>query len=200
MIALLNGKLVTKTTDSVIVDVGGVGYEVFIPLSTYYKLPEPESPVTLRTHTYIKDDSIQIYGFLSAEEKEVFQHLLCVSGVGPRLARNILSGISVEDLVTSITRGDLAKVNSIPGVGAKTAQRLVLELKDKLKAMAARSYKALEPDITDTIAGDVVSALINLGYRQPQAESAVKKARTKLGPDLGFEELLKESLKMLSAG
>ena len=200
MIARVNGKLIFKSPESAVVDVGGVGYEVFIPLSTFYKLPELFEPVALNVHTHLKEDAIQLFGFLTREEKQVFQLLIGVTGVGPKLARNILSGIAVADLVASISDGNRARLSTIPGIGAKSAERLILELRDKVKELAAATGKSAGGALSskDTIGGDVVSALNNLGYRNPQAEDALRKARESLGADAAFERLLKETLKLLS--
>lgn len=201
MIARLTGRLIMKSTDTAVVDVGGVGYEVLIPLSTFYKLPEPEEPVALSVHTYLKDDAIQLYGFLTQDEKEAFQLLITVTGIGPRLARNILSGIAPAELLSSITEGNRVRLSSIPGIGAKTAERLLLELKDK--AREAMLKLAAQPagahaHARDTKTADVVSALTNLGYKPSQAEDAVKKSKSALGPECGFEALLKDALKNIS--
>lgn len=201
MIALLNGKLINKSTDYVVVDVGGVGYELCIPLSTFVELPECGSPVTLNVYTHLREDAIQLYGFLTQGEKDLFKTLITVSGVGPRLARNILSGINVDELVGAISSSDKALLSTIPGVGAKSAERLILELKDKVKAFIrsgtagtpAESSTAAEPVVTD-----VASALENLGYKNAKAVEAVKKARAKLAETDDFEPLFKEALKILS--
>ena len=196
MIAHINGTLATKGTESVVVDVNGVGYELFIPLSTFCSLPELGEPVSLITYTHHKDDSICLYGFLTAIEKGVFTLLISVSGVGPKLARNILSGVPVEDLLGFIVNEDKVRLKGIPGIGAKSAERLILELKEK----------AMEFDIAGAgvaarfstgVAGDVISALDNLGYKSAQAEEAVTKASEVLGDECGFEELFKESLRGL---
>src|SRR5574337_1357390 len=195
MIAQISGRLLHKSTESVVVDVGGVGYEVFIPLSTFYKLPDVNGQLSLKVHTHFREDAIQLYGFLTIEEKEAFQMLIGVSGVGPKLARNILSGIAVGDLVSAIGSSDRARLSAIPGIGAKSADRLILELKDKVKGL----YKAEKAEAPkDALSNDVVSALDNLGYKSAQSEEAVKKAKAALTPPYGFEELFKESLKLLA--
>ncbi len=196
MIAHVSGRLLHKSTESVVVDVGGVGYEVFIPLSTFYKLPELNGPISLKVHTHVREDAIQLYGFLTLEEKEAFQLLIGVSGVGPKLARNILSGIPVSDLISAIGSSDKARLCSIPGIGAKSAERLILELKDKVKNLPKADSKT-EPS-KDSLSNDVVSALDNLGYKSSQAEEAVKKAKEKIGSPFEFEELFKEALKLLA--
>lgn len=196
MIAFISGSLLSKSTESVVIDTGGVGYEVFIPLSTYYKLPHENARISLIVHTQVKEDAITLYGFLTHEEKALFKLLISVSGVGPRLARNILSGIAAPELVSCISRQDQARLSSIPGIGGKTAERLIVELKDKIKNIAqSMPQPHEEPDKSSV---DVVSALTNLGYKTQQAEHAVKAARSRLSGGAAFEELLKESLKMLS--
>ncbi|MFQ5464480.1 MAG: Holliday junction branch migration protein RuvA [Thermodesulfobacteriota bacterium] len=215
MIAYINGIIIHKSTDSVVVDVGGVGYELFIPLSTYYNLPDEGASAAFRVHTHHKDDAINLYGFLTGEEKELFRLLIGVSGVGPRLARNILSGITVADLAAAIGSGDRAALSAVPGVGAKSAERLIMELKDKVAALAvaagggdgpgeAGGGRAGEGALgagqfsTDPDCVDAVSALENLGYRAAGAADAVKKARELIGEGQGFEPIFKEALKLLS--
>lgn len=200
MIAHVSGKLIFKSPESVVVDVGGVGYEVFIPLSTFYGLPEQFEAVALNIHTHLKEDAIQLYGFLTHEEKQVFKLLISVTGVGPKLARNILSGIPVADLVAAISGGNRARLAAIPGIGAKSAERLILELKDKVKELAAAYGKAAAGVMPskDTAFADVISALDNLGYKSAQAEDALRKVRDSLGAEAAFERLFKETLKLLS--
>lgn len=198
MIAFISGRLIHKTPESIVVDVSGVGYEIIVPMSTFYLLPELEDTVSLRVHTNVREDAIQLFGFLTAEEKDAFQLLISVSGVGPKLARNILSGISVGELVASIGSSDKARLGTIPGIGAKSAERLILELKDKVAGFAKQTKpQAAEPK--DDLASDVVSALDNLGYKSTLSEEAVKKARVAFQDgQCGFEELFKESLKLLA--
>lgn len=198
MIAHISGRLIHKSTDTVIVDVGGVGYEVLIPLSTFYKLPEPGETVSLKVHTNLREDAIQLFGFLTQEEKDAFALLIGVSGVGPKLARNILSGIPVEDLVSAIASSDKARLSLIPGIGGKSAERLIVELKDKVKRLPATGSKPAGEAPKDALSADVVSALENLGYKNAQSVEAVKKAREAQGPNRGFEDLFKEALKFLS--
>lgn len=200
MIAFISGKLIYKTTESVVIDVGGVGYEVFIPLSTFYTLPELGEPASLKVYTHVREDAIQLYGFLTQDERDVFQLLISVSGVGPKLARNILSGIAVGDLVAAIGSADNKKLSSIPGIGGKSAERLILELRDKIKAIALKGvpeHKVTAGD-SDPLSNDVASALENLGYKPVQAEEAVKKAKAALPDGASFEAFLKEALKHLS--
>ena len=200
MIANISGRLIYKTTESVIIDVGGVGYEIFIPLSTFYTLPDINEPARLKIYTHVREDAIQLYGFLTQEERDVFGLLISVSGVGPKLARNILSGIAVGDLVAAIGSSDNKKLSSIPGIGGKSAERLILELRDKIKAVAlkgAPEHKEAARD-SDPLSVDVAAALESLGYKPAQAEEAVKKAKAAMPEGASFEAFLKEALKHLS--
>jgi len=196
MIARLTGKLATKNPGEVILDVGGVGYQVFIPLSTFYELPERGETLSLQIYTAVRENAIELYGFLTLQEKELFKLLLNVSKIGPKLSQNILSGISSEDLKTAIITGDIFKLNTIPGIGKKTAERMILELKDKVpKAQAAgQEVVALPGELLD----DALSALLNLGYRRAAAERAVKRAINEAGRDGNLEEIIRLSLKYLS--
>jgi Holliday junction DNA helicase RuvA len=197
MIAQLRGTLGDKRPNQVLVDVGGVGYLVHIPLSTFYALGDLHSNVTLLIHTQVREDAISLYGFLSAREKHLFELLISASGVGPVLALKILSGMSVDDLVPAVRSGDLARLTRIPGVGRKTAERMIVELRDKLAAMEIPE-DARKPVTTTGTAGDVVSALLNLGYDQHAAEQAVERAG-KNGASETFEALLRAALQQLTA-
>jgi len=197
MIAQLRGTLEDKRPNQVLVDVGGVGYLVHVPLSTFYALGDLHSNVTLLIHTQVREDAISLYGFLSSREKHLFELLISASGVGPALALKILSGMSVDDLVPAVRTGDLARLTRIPGVGRKTAERIVVELRDKLAAMESPE-DARQPVATTGTAGDVVSALLNLGYEQRTAEQAVERAK-KDGAKETFEDLLRATLQQLSA-
>ncbi|OGQ37562.1 MAG: Holliday junction DNA helicase RuvA [Deltaproteobacteria bacterium RIFCSPLOWO2_01_FULL_42_9] len=199
MIAHIKGKIIHKSPESVIVDVGGVGYEVHIPLSTYYKLPDVEEYVSLNTHTHIREDAMQLYGFFTQREKEIFQMLIAVSGVGPKLARNILSGIPADDLVTAVSSSDIASLKAIPGIGGKTAERLIVELKDKMTVINRSQESGVRSQEYDVMSRDVLSALVNLGYKWALAEKAIEKVR-KTNTGAVFEVLLKESLKALANG
>ena len=196
MIALLRGTLAYKSSDHVIIDVGGVGYRLFIPLSTFYSLPET-GDVSLFTHTHVREDALLLYGFLSMEEKELFGILISISGVGPKLAVNILSHIPAKDLKRAIASGDIKRLSSLPGIGKKTAERLVLELKDKVGPI----HDLPEADEVQSntsggdISNDVISALINLGYKENQARKVLESME--LAPDLTMEEALKGALKVL---
>jgi Holliday junction DNA helicase RuvA len=197
MIGLLRGRLLEKRPNQVILDVSGVGYLVAVPLSTFAALGELHGEVTLLIHTHVREDALSLYGFLSQREKHLFELLLGASGVGPSLALKILSGMNVEDLVPAIRTGDLARLTKIPGVGRKTAERMVVELKDKLEAVAAEVEKpaTVSPAGVDA---DVKSALINLGYDERAADSAVAKAKRESGAAT-FEKLLRVTLSALSA-
>lgn len=197
MIAQLRGTLGDKRPNQVLVDVGGVGYLVHIPLSTFYSLGDLHSNVTLLIHTQVREDAISLYGFLSAREKHLFELLISASGVGPSLALKILSGMNVDDLVPAVRQGDLPRLTRIPGVGRKTAERIVLELRDKLAAVEAPE-DSRAPAAAGGTAGDVVSALLNLGYEQHAAEKAVERAGGKAGSGT-FEDLLRSSLQQLTA-
>ena len=198
MIASLTGRLRRKASDYLILDVSGVGYQVAVPLSTYYGLPEEGEEVSLHIHTHVREDSLSLFGFLTPSEKGAFLLLMDVSGIGPKLALTILSGMSVEDLTGAIQSSDDAKLCGIPGVGRKTAARMVLELKDKMKQFASeampRSLAAGSTVSSDM--DDVVSALVNLGYKKPLAEDAVKRIRADR-PGITVEGLIREALGVL---
>lgn len=198
MIAQLRGKLAGKSPNQVVVDVGGVGYQVFIPLSTYYQLPEPGQEVSLYTFIHLREDGLLLYGFKTPEEKALFDLLRGVSGVGPRLATNILSGISVEELIPALAEGDIPRLVAIPGIGRKTAERLVLELRGKV-GEAAVPQKA-QPAGPDQRLEDIVSALMNLGCSRREALKAAETAWKILGADADFEKLMKTALKHLPGG
>jgi len=197
MIAQLRGTLEDKRPNQVLVDVGGVGYLVHIPLSTFYALGDLHANVTLLVHTQVREDAISLYGFLSAREKHLFELLISASGVGPSLALKILSGMSVDDLVPAVRAGDLARLTRIPGVGRKTAERMIVELRDKLAAIQIPE-EARKAVATTGAAGDVVSALLNLGYDQHAAEQAVERAGKNGGSET-FENLLRAALQELTA-
>jgi len=197
MIGQLRGTLADKRPNQVLVDVGGVGYLVAVPLSTYAALGELHTQVTLLIHTHVREDALALYGFLSAREKHLFELLISASGVGPSLALKILSGMSVEELIPAIRGGHLERLTRIPGVGRKTAERMVLELKDKLDAVAVLEQKPVAASPAG-VEADVASALVNLGYDQRAAESAVADAKREAGTK-NFEPLLRAALQALSA-
>lgn len=196
MIGLLRGRLLEKRPNQVILDVGGVGYLVAVPLSTFAALGELHAEVTLLTHTHVREDTLALYGFLSAREKHLFELLLGASGVGPTLALKILSGMNVEELVPAIRSGDLGRLTKIPGVGRKTAERMIVELKDKLEAVAVEEEKPAAASAAGAEA-DVKSALINLGYDDRAADAAVAEAKRQAGAS-NFETLLRASLAVLT--
>jgi len=196
MIGQLRGRLADKRPNQVMVDVGGVGYLVAVPLSTYAALGELHTEVTLLIHTHVREDAFSLYGFMSAREKHFFELLLSASGVGPSLALKILSGMTVEELVPAIRGQDLVRLTKIPGVGRKTAERIVVELKDKLEAVAVEVSEKPQTSKAGAEA-DVVSALVNLGYDARNAESAVTEGKRAAGMT-NFEGLLKAALKVLT--
>ncbi len=197
MIGLLRGRLLEKRPNQVILDVGGVGYLVAVPLSTFAALGDLHAEVTLLIHTHVREDALALYGFLSAREKHLFELLLGASGVGPTLALKILSGMNVEELVPAIRSGDLARLTKIPGVGRKTAERMVVELKDKLAAVVIETEKAA-PSSPAGVEADVKSALLNLGYDERTAGAALAEAKGEAGAS-NFEKLLRVALTALSA-
>jgi Holliday junction DNA helicase RuvA len=198
VIASLRGNIIEKHPNRIVVDVNGVGYEVFVPLSTFYGLGDAGSAITVRIHTHVREDALLLYGFATLLEQELFERLIGVSGIGPKVALAVLSGIEPLDLIRAIERGDLARLTAIPGVGKKTSERIVLELKDRLPrpqavAVAAGDAASDAPIVRD----DVVSALVNLGYHRPLAEKAADAAIKTIGPssDRGFERILKQALR-----
>ena len=197
MIALLTGRIAHKGPDTVILDVNGVGYRVQIPFSTYFELPGEGGMTTLHIHTNVKEDAIHLYGFRSALEKQCFQLLLTVTGVGPKLARDILSNCQVQDLAAALTRGDLGRLSAIPGIGKKTAERLVLELKDKVSRLdlGHPPREATKSAAPAGVIDDVASALVNLGYKEAQVRKTLDEFET--APDTPMEEVLKQALKRL---
>ncbi|MBS1839937.1 MAG: Holliday junction branch migration protein RuvA [Acidobacteria bacterium] len=197
MIGQLRGRLADKRPNQILVDVGGVGYLVSVPLSTYAGLGELHTEVTLLIHSHIREDAFALYGFLSSREKHLFEMLLSASGVGPSLALKILSGMSAEELIPAIRGNDLVRLTKIPGVGRKTAERMVVELKDKLESMAVLEQK---PSVASPagVEADVLSALVNLGYDGRTAENAVSEGKREAGAS-NFETLLKASLQSLAA-
>ena len=198
MIAFLRGRLGEKQPNRIIVDVGGVGYDVAVPLSTFYTLGEPGTDVALRVHTHVREDSLALYGFATVVELQIFERLIGISGIGPKLALAVLSGIDVADLVRAVQVGDVARLTAIPGVGKKTAERIGLELKDKLPpALAAAVAAQAGEDGTGGLRGDLLSALLNLGYHRPLADKAVDAAIKKVEPKT-FERVLKQALRELA--
>jgi len=201
MIAHLQGVLAVKTMEQVVVDVHGVGYQVSIPLSTYYSLPNLQESVRLFTTLHVREDAMRLYGFATEDERALFELLVSVSSIGPRLALNMLSSIPAVELQHSISHSDVARLQTIPGIGRKTAERVVLELQEKvsLVQVAARVPVATvaESD-ADHLVGDVVSALLNLGYKRGEAEKAVHRVKADVNGTLAVEELLREALQQLA--
>jgi Holliday junction DNA helicase RuvA len=197
MIASLRGTLVEKAPNRLIVDVGGVGYDVQVPLSTFYVLGDEGSTVTLRVHTHVREDAIALFGFATALELELFNRLIAINGIGPKLALAVLSGIEPGDLVRAIRTQDVARLTAIPGVGKKTAERIGLELKDRLPAaMQAPEPAPQAAPAADHMRDDLLSALINLGYQRQAAEKALDRVLEE-SPDSGFEAALKSTLRKL---
>jgi holliday junction DNA helicase RuvA len=195
MIGYLQGSLIRATPERLLLDVQGVGYEVNVPLSTWYEIEKRQDErIRLFIHTHMREDGIALFGFWTEREKLLFERLIAVSGIGPRLARVVLSGMPPDDLLGAIAAGDLGRLATIPGVGKKTAERMVLELKDKMRELAAELPEKAAPAAADQ---DVVSALVNLGYKASQAERAVAESRRDK-PDAAFHELLRTSLNRLS--
>ena len=195
MIAHVRGTLLEKAPSRVIVDVGGVGYDVQVPLSTFYVVGDPGGGVSLRIHTHVREDVIALYGFATAVEHDLFERLIAISGVGPKLALAVLSGIEPADLIRAVRTQDVARLTAIPGIGKKTAERISLELKDRLPSAvpADQAMSAAAP--RDQMRTDVLSALLNLGYQRAAAEKALDRA-TK-GGEAGFQEILKATLRLL---
>ena len=196
MIAYLNGALLEKQLQRLIVDVGGVGYDVMVPLSTMYTIGDPGSRVTLRIHTHVREDALQLFGFATGLEQSLFERLISVSGIGPKVALSVLSGIEPAELTRAIRSSDLVRLTRIPGVGKKTAERIVLELKDRLPDAGV----AQPPSVAagDDVRDDLLSALENLGYQRSSVEKTVDKVLAS-AEDRSFEPLLRATLKLLMA-
>jgi len=205
MIAHLSGKLLSKEPNQVIVDVGGVGYDVTIPLSTFYDLDDEKSDVQLLIYTHVKEDALQLYGFKSPSERKLFVHFISVSGVGPKLGIALLSHMKADELIESIKSNNLARLTQIPGVGRKTAERLVVDLRDKMIQLSQAQVAeetGVRPETTyvsseDTVRADALSALLNLGYQRSGAEKAIDAALVE-GGDVTVESILRRSLKKLA--
>jgi Holliday junction DNA helicase RuvA len=200
MIAYLHGVMTAKNTERIVVDVHGVGYQALIPLSTYYALPEAQELVTLWTTMYVREDVMRLYGFVTLAEQALFELLISVSSIGPRLALNMLSSLTPADLQQAIAQGALTRLQGIPGVGRKTAERLVVELKDKMALLdTSGTPTALTGDIEDEqVSRDVISALLNLGYRRQEAEKAVKAVQPAEAEPVTLQGLLKDALQWLA--
>ena len=202
MIAALTGRLASKAPTHVILDVQGVGYDVHVPLSTYYALPDLDQVTSLRIHTHLREDAIQLYGFLTSEEKGAFLLLTGVSGIGPKLALGVLSALSVSDLVSAIRAGDVEKLESVPGVGKKSAGRLALELKDKVERLTPSRPHPVDQTTVEgrDVVGDAQSALINLGYRAPDVARVLNRLSGSGGHAFALKDLIRQALKELARG
>jgi Holliday junction DNA helicase RuvA len=196
VIAHLSGTVLEKHVQRLVIDVGGVGYDVAVPLSTFYGVGEPGSRVALRVHTHVREDAIQLFGFGSALELQLFEKLIGVSGIGPKVALAVLSGIESPELVRAIRTSDLARLTRIPGVGRKTAERVVIELRDRLPHDAAEA-EAVEAGATGDLRDDLLSALGNLGYQRASVEKTID-TTLRAEPDLGFEAALRAVLRTLA--
>ena len=196
MIAHIRGTVLEKHPNQVIVESGGVGYDVTVPISTYSALPEVGAEVRLRIHTHVREDALSLFGFLTQDEKTLFEKLIGVSSIGPKLAVTVLSGLPTAELIASIRQGQAENLVRIPGVGKKTAERIVLELRDKLELLAAGA-PATQPAATlSALEQDVLSALLNLGCARPAAEAAVRKAKAQ-GPAVDFEQYFRRALELI---
>jgi holliday junction DNA helicase RuvA len=206
MIAHLSGTLLSKQATSVIVDVSGVGYEVSIPLSTFYDLEDTGSKVQLRIYTHVKEDALQLFGFKTARERELFINFISVSGIGPKIGIALLSGMSADELIASIKTNNLARLTLIPGVGKKTAERLIVDLREKMTALATAQIEeetgvrpdAAEISSADNVRSEALSGLMNLGYQRSAAEKAIDSALSE-GGDISVESILKRSLRKLGS-
>ena len=196
MIAQISGKLAQKQPGEVVIDVGGIGYQVLIPLNVFYHLPDIGAPMSLQIHTHVREDALQLFGFHDLAEKQVFLLLMGVSGIGPKLALNILSGIPADELARALRNGDQVRLVSIPGVGKKLAERMIVELKDKFANLAPVTIdSAVKPGASSQKMQDAVSALINLGYKKPEIEKTVRDV-LKNGA-LSLEDVLRETLRQM---
>jgi Holliday junction DNA helicase RuvA len=197
VIAWLRGRLIEKAPTRVILDVQGVGYDVAVPVSTFYALGDPGAEVTLRVHTHVREDALALFGFLTAFELTVFERLIATSGIGPKLALAVLSGIEAADLVRAVQRGDVARLTRIPGVGRKTAERICLELKDRLPVVEGDDATAPPPPPADALRDDLVSALVNLGYHRTAVDKVLDRQLADGDPP-PFDAALRAALKDLA--
>ncbi len=198
MIAHLSGKLTHKSPVTIIIDVNGVGYQVFIPLSTFYALPELESKISLGIHTHMREEALKLFGFYTIDEKKIFEKLIAINKVGPKLALTILSGMPPADILSTIDSNDIVKLSTIPGIGRKTAERLILEMRDKLDGLSLDFVAKKGPGPEKGLFDDALSALVNLGYKKSQAEQTLKKVYAEKVGDTSIENLIKDSLNLLS--
>jgi Holliday junction DNA helicase RuvA len=199
MIASIKGILTYKSLNGIVVDVNGIGYLVFVPLSTFYELPEIGVPVSLKIHTHVREDALQLFGFHTNEEKDIFQLMICVTGIGPRLATNILSGISAPELAKAVCVEDVKRLVSIPGIGKKMADRMIFELKDKLSKLVSEKDTGIAARNSDEqMKEDALSALVNLGYKGSAAKITIDKVIENSPGGITLEVLLKKALKILA--
>jgi Holliday junction DNA helicase RuvA len=198
VIAFLRGRVLDKHPNRIIVDVGGVGYDVHVPLSTFYEVGDQGAHIELRVYVHVREDALQLYGFLTDLERQVFERLIGISGIGPKLAIAVLSGMDSQEVIAAVQRADVARLTGIPGIGKKTAERIVLELKDRLTGLVAAVAAGTvpQPSADERLRADVLSALQNLGYHRPQAERAID-ATLAAVPDAGFEHALRGALREL---
>ena len=202
MIAALTGRLAAKAPSNITLEVQGVGYEVFIPLSTFYVLPGLNESTSLQIYTHLREDAIQLFGFLTPLEKDTFVLLNGISGIGPKLALSVLSTLSIPDLVSAVTAGDVEKLASVPGIGKKSAGRIALELKDKVERLhpAAARTPEMPPSRTDRVQDDALSALVNLGYRPADVREVIRRLVRARPEPISLQDMIKEALKELVRG
>lgn len=198
MIAALTGRVIFKSPTQITVDVHGVGYEIFIPLSTYYSLPEVNESTSLRVHTHLREDAIQLFGFLTVTEKDAFILLTGISGIGPKLALSVLSTLPIPDLVSAIQTGDLEKLETVPGVGKKSAGRIALELKDKIERLGQSHVPVSGHAAGGGLQDDALSALVNLGYRAGDAKDVLTRITRGASGPIPLKDLIREALKDLA--
>lgn len=202
MIAALTGKLACKSPSHITLDVQGVGYELFIPLSTFYALPDVDQSLSLRVYTHLREDALQLFGFLTSREKDAFILLTGISGIGPKLALSVLSTLSVADLLTAIRAEDIDKLSTVPGIGKKSAARIALELKDKVERLQSlpAAVAPTSDDLSSQVHHDALSALVNLGYRAQEAKDIIKRITQSQPTPITLTDLIRETLKELARG
>ena len=198
MIAHLKGKLTNKSPVGIAIDVNGVGYQIFVPLSTFYALPELGNDVFLDIHTHMREEALKLFGFYTTDEKKIFEKLIAINKVGPKLALTILSGMSPTELFNTIDSNDIGKLNTIPGIGRKTAERLILEMRDKMSGLSFEFTSTKDSIPQNGLFDDALSALVNLGYKKSQAEQTLKKVWEDGETERSIEDLIKKSLNLLS--
>lgn len=202
MIAALTGKLACKSPSQITLDVQGVGYELFIPLSTYYSLPDVNQSLSLRVHTHLREDALQLFGFLTSREKDAFILLTGISGIGPKLALSVLSTLSVGDLVSAVQADDIDKLSTVPGIGKKSAARMALDLKDKVERLQSlpSAVAPTSDGLSSDVHNDALSALVNLGYRAQETKDIIKRITQSQSTPIPLKDLIRETLKELARG